>query len=237
MDILSRTINAARRYKRRNLLYQDFYVHGHHYAGSKNTTMQFYSLDIARHLAGKSFLDLGCNVGGLVFLAEQAGATRSVGVDQLSELIGKAKEIKSNHQMNSEFHVADIRNLPDLGSFDYVTCMAVFRHIFGQLMEEKRPGFVQPSRYLENDPMDVLIRQNLPDHDDVYRDYNDFIKGLMRLASQQFICSYRDQSGLMLRRHGEIDDYFRGLDSRVSNVEVYTVDRTLPYIAVSVFLR
>ena len=236
MSILPHALKAMRRYKRRNLLYQDFYVNDQHYAGGKNTTMQFFSLDIAQHLNGKSYLDLGCNVGGMVFLAEQVGAVRSVGIERQKNLIEKANEIKAAHDLKSEFAVGDVRSLEKLDSFDFVTCMAMFRHIFGQVLAEQRSDFVQPTRFLENNPMDVLIRQNLPDHDRVYREFNDFVRGAMRLAKQQFICSYRDQSGLMLRRKDEIEAYFMSLDSRVKGIEVYSVDRTLPYVAVSAFL-
>jgi SAM-dependent methyltransferase len=229
-------LRKVRKFRKRNLLYQDFYVGDHHYIGSKNTTAQFYSLDIAGCLQGRSFLDLGCNVGGLVFLAEQAGAARSVGIESNSKLYDIATSIKSRHALNSDFENIDIKAYTPSESFDYVTCMAVARHVFGQILMRHVPDFRQPSRFLENNPMDVLIRHTVPYPRVVYEEYDELLKRLVSYANRRFAFSVRDQSGLLVRRSAEIGSYMRSLDQRVESVEVFSVDRTLPYYAISASL-
>jgi SAM-dependent methyltransferase len=231
--LIRRVVKSIRRLTKPTGFYQDFYIGEQHYPGSKNTTAQFHALDIAHKIFGKSFLDLGSNVGGLVFIAEQAGAARSVGVELSAPLHRIAVEIKTRHGMKSDFVLADITAYASPEQFDFVTCMAVGRHIFAQIVSRHVPGFRQPSRFLENDPMDVLIRHRGPYPAAVYTDWDATLAQMIGLARQQFIFSIRDQSGVMIRRGTEIASYLRRLDGRVLDVEVFLAERGLPYVAVS----
>jgi SAM-dependent methyltransferase len=231
--LMKRVAKSIRRLTKPAGFYQDFYIGEQHYPGSKNTTAQFHALDIAHKILGKSFLDLGSNVGGLVFLAEQAGAARSVGVELSAPLHRVALEIKTRHGMKSDFVLADITAYAPPEQFDFVTCMAVGRHIFAQIVRRHVPEFLQPTRFLENDPMDVLVRHRGPFPAAAYADWDAALVQMIGLARQQFIFSIRDQSGVMIRRGTEIAGYLRRLDRRVRDVEVFWAERGLPYVAVS----
>lgn len=66
-------------------------------------------------LAGKSFLDVGCNEGFFCGYAAYAGAARSVGLDQSALFIGRARE----HFPHCEFIQASWDRLPE-GAFDVI---------------------------------------------------------------------------------------------------------------------
>ncbi len=64
-------------------------------------------------MAGKSFLDCGCNAGGYCFAAKAAGAERTYGFDVRQHWIDQARFI-ADHRADSEgmrFEVADLQDL------------------------------------------------------------------------------------------------------------------------------
>jgi SAM-dependent methyltransferase len=63
-------------------------------------------------LQGKTVLDLGCGVGDLAAELAARGA-RVIGVDASEELVGEAR---SRGLPGAEFHIGDLRDLPDLGT-------------------------------------------------------------------------------------------------------------------------
>ncbi|MFC1499307.1 class I SAM-dependent methyltransferase [Verrucomicrobiota bacterium] len=148
--------------------YQDVWFRGSHYPGMIKTRRLFYSLDILKELPGKTFTDLGCNRGGLVFLAEENGCVSTTGVDVNSDMIANAREIAEKENSRSVFIREDMFTyLEKMQPVDIVTCMAVFRHLYVQLKKKYDPSFVLPKTYLTYKSMDVLIRQNVNDPKEV----------------------------------------------------------------------
>ena len=205
--------------------------------GRYDTEAQFYSFDIAHKLRGASFLDLGCNIGGLPFLAEAAGASPCLGVEKDPEFYQQALALKAEHGMASEFVNADVATFEAPHQFDYVTCMAVFRHIFAQIVRKYDPSFKRPSKFGSNNPIDVLIRGVADYPRAAYDDYHAVIRRLVGFARKQFIASYHDESGVIARRQEEVERYFHGLDSRVAGSEVYYSWTERPYVTVALTLR
>jgi SAM-dependent methyltransferase len=90
-------------------------------------------VQIRKHVPGKSFLDVGCMYGihgAFTFLAEQYGATRSVGLDALAAT-SEFEEYRESRHSAVEFFQGDIfdRNLDErIGKPDVVFCSGVLYH-------------------------------------------------------------------------------------------------------------
>ncbi|MFB1042831.1 class I SAM-dependent methyltransferase [Streptomyces chrestomyceticus] len=82
----------------------------------------FYGKLVARYgPAGKRLLDAGCGTGrGTLALRDRLGYTVT-GCDLSPEMIEAARA--KPEAAGTPFFVADLRDMPDLGSFDVVTCM------------------------------------------------------------------------------------------------------------------
>ena len=144
------------------------------------------------------------------------------------EHIEKARDIARQHNMRSEFICANILDeMPRLPDVDIVVCMAVARHLYGTIKEKYVPHFKTPSQYLIFTGLDTLIRQKNNEDRRIQREFNEVMAGIMRKARRRFICSYHDRAQLLVRRSGEVEKYFRSLDSRVNSVEVYRTSQGL----------
>jgi len=77
---------------------------------------------------GCRVLELGCGPGGnLVPLAELLPGSEFVGIDLSSSQIARARsDAAAIGATNLRFEAMDIRDVPDLGPFDYVICHGVF---------------------------------------------------------------------------------------------------------------
>lgn len=60
---------------------------------------------------GRSVLDLGCNLGGMLFEARRLGATRLTGVECEPALIERAEAISVSHGAGIRFICADIEDI------------------------------------------------------------------------------------------------------------------------------
>jgi SAM-dependent methyltransferase len=91
-------------------------------------------VQIRKHVPGKSFLDVGCMFGihgAFAFLAEQYGATRSIGLDAM-EPTRECKEYKELKHSAVEFFQGDIfdkRFDEIIGKTDVVFCSGVLYHV------------------------------------------------------------------------------------------------------------
>ena len=61
--------------------------------------------------AGKSVLDLGCNLGGMLFEARRLGAAQLTGIECESALIERAVSINDSHRAGIRFICADIEDI------------------------------------------------------------------------------------------------------------------------------
>ncbi len=96
-------------------------------------------------LAGRSFLDVGCNEGFFCGFARFIGATRSVGIDHSAEFIYRAQA----RFPDCEFYVRDWKHLPE-GGFDVILLASALHYA------DDQPALVR--RLVENlAPNGVLI--------------------------------------------------------------------------------
>lgn len=83
-------------------------------------------------LAGKSFLDIGCNSGGYCFLANQLGSTNTFGFDVRDHWINQAKFIRDHIYETNKDHVKfDVMHMHDLDKtkYDLVLFKGVLYHL------------------------------------------------------------------------------------------------------------
>ena len=213
--------------------YQTVKAGGKSFPGRFDTEKMFASLDIRRQLYGKSFIDLGCNRGGLVFLAEENGAALTIGVDVASRNIEEAQAICTEVSSKSKFYCASIQEfVPTMARYDFVACTAVFRHLYADLLQEVAPERRKGRGFLVLDSLDVLIRQNVGDPPEAIARYNQLIEGMLGASNERFICSFNDESGLIFRRQGEVAQYFRERTDRVECIETFVADYTNPKFVV-----
>lgn len=78
---------------------------------------------------GKTVLDIGCNSGQYSFHAKNAGAKSATGIDVDEKRIFQAEMLAINEGIDVDFHVAGIEEVPDLGKFDIVICIAVVTEV------------------------------------------------------------------------------------------------------------
>lgn len=87
-------------------------------------------------LAGKSFIDIGCNSGGYALWAKKKGASRVYGVDINELRIKQAKQLSEFESLNIDFEYKSIFDLSTDEKFDVVFCISVLTEIsdfFGAL--------------------------------------------------------------------------------------------------------
>jgi SAM-dependent methyltransferase len=219
--------------------YQTVFCKGRKYPGRFDSRRMFYAFDLQDTLSEQSFLDLGCNRGALVFLAEEYGASHCLGVDANKVNVDQAKEIASENRSHAKFVAKRIQDfVPGMENYDITVCMAVFRHLYADLALDFDPSFRKGKGFLTFNSMDVLIRQNVGHSAKVTTRFNDILSELLEKTRHRFICSYNDESGLILRRQKEVEEYFSRLSGRVRSVEVYRPDISNPkFTAVDLSLK
>ena len=219
--------------------YQTVFCKGRRYPGRFDSRRMFYAFDLQDTLSERSFLDLGCNRGALVFLAEEHGASNCLGVDANKTSVDQAKDIASENKSRAKFITKRIQDfVPDMENYDITVCMAVFRHLYADLALDFDPSFQKGKGFLTFNSMDVLIRQNVGHPAEVITRFNNILRALLQKTRHRFICSYNDESGLILRRQGEVEEYFSGLSGRVKSIEIYRPDISNPkFTAVDLSLK
>ena len=84
-------------------------------------------------MAGKSFLDCGCNAGGYCFAAKDEGAVRTFGFDVRQHWIDQAEFVKANRARSTDgmrFAVADLLGLSGMDEdFDVTWFSGLFYHL------------------------------------------------------------------------------------------------------------
>lgn len=81
----------------------------HHYQGASYYILFSIFEKLPQHLKNKSFIDFGCGKGRALFVAEQCGFTKLIGVDIAKELIDDANENKKRYQLkNTQSSIAFI---------------------------------------------------------------------------------------------------------------------------------
>lgn len=94
---------------------------------------RYWTQDEIRHcqfpsLTGKTFVDVGCNIGAYCIYAKRSGAKRVVGLDQSNHWIEVARECARLIELDIEFCVFDINTefiLERFGVFDVVVANSI----------------------------------------------------------------------------------------------------------------
>jgi len=100
---------------------------GAKYVGWKDTPVPTYAEvpSVRKLLAGRiewrSVLDLACGTGYYSRLFTQWGAARVVGVDVSETMVAAARDAEARAPLGIEYRVADVADLPQVGSFDLAT--------------------------------------------------------------------------------------------------------------------
>lgn len=100
----------------------------------RNCSLRFETLGIERSdIEGKRLLDLGCNIGGMIFEAQRRRPAESIGVEYDAEKVEAARMIAAFNGLNNvKFLKADIDRLvsEELGEpFGIVFCFAIEAHV------------------------------------------------------------------------------------------------------------
>lgn len=100
----------------------------------RNCSLRFETLQIKRSdIEGKRLLDLGSNIGGMIFEAQRRGPTESIGVEYDAEKVEVAQMMAAYNGLNRvKFLQADIDTLEfdELGDpFGVVFCFAIEAHV------------------------------------------------------------------------------------------------------------
>lgn len=102
--------------------------HGLEIPGSRDCTDSFRAA-VHDSLAGKSVLDVGCAYGAMCYMAEEAGASRVVGVDHIPDIVNTARRIAALKESQVEFLCLDVDTACIEDSFDFVLCYNVIHHL------------------------------------------------------------------------------------------------------------
>jgi len=100
---------------------------------AKNYVIPFVSNEI-RISTNTSILEIGCGEGGNLLPFLEIGCEKIVGVDLSQSKIENAKKYFANHPNNKniEFLFADIYEVENLGTFDFIMMRDVLEHIHDQ---------------------------------------------------------------------------------------------------------
>jgi tRNA (mo5U34)-methyltransferase len=83
-------------------------------------------------VAGKTFLDVGCNAGGYCFVAHELGAKACFGFDIRDHWIKQAefiKSIKYPNLDNLKFNIADVKTFDHAQRYDVTLFKGIFYHL------------------------------------------------------------------------------------------------------------
>ncbi|HYO66587.1 MAG TPA: class I SAM-dependent methyltransferase [Archangium sp.] len=79
-------------------------------------------------MEGQDALDLGCGAGLYTRYLKQWGAARCMGVDISQEMVQNARRSEQEVPLGIEYHVADVAEMPDLGTFDVALAVYVLHY-------------------------------------------------------------------------------------------------------------
>jgi 2-polyprenyl-3-methyl-5-hydroxy-6-metoxy-1,4-benzoquinol methylase len=80
-------------------------------------------------IAGRTVLDIGCNSGYYCLWAKKQGAARVIGIDIDEHRLEQARILAEIEELDIEYYLKPLSEIPDLGKFDIVFCFAVLTEI------------------------------------------------------------------------------------------------------------
>jgi toxoflavin synthase len=85
-------------------------------------------LDLLGDVAGKSVIDLACGTGFYTRMIRALGGSEVTGVDISQEMIDHARKLEANEPLGIHYVVANVGELPRLGSFDIATAVYLLNY-------------------------------------------------------------------------------------------------------------
>ena len=132
-------------HKERKQNYQSYFVNGGYSDGSRDTEIRYQLMGIKQSsMKGCSVLDLGCNLGAMLFEAFRRGATKMVGLDKEKDYINTARELAFYNKTPINFIVRDLSetdkvvefvNVYFRGCVDVVFALSLYKHIGNVLFD------------------------------------------------------------------------------------------------------
>lgn len=97
------------------------------YDSGQDTFQRYFAPHVA--VAGKTWLDIGCGMGGKSVFYSTLHPERLIAIDILLENVARAKAFATSHGADGAYAVADAVELPFAsGAFDVATANDVFEH-------------------------------------------------------------------------------------------------------------
>jgi SAM-dependent methyltransferase len=103
--------------------------HGLHTPGTDRGKSFRQAVGAIASLEGKTYLDIGCMWGAMVFMAKEAGAKYACGWDKRGEFVSVARRIAELKDADVKFWQRDILTHEAPGAFDVVTMFNVLHHL------------------------------------------------------------------------------------------------------------
>jgi len=129
-------------FKERKKAYQTYWFKDHYEDGTRQTLYRFDKMKIDKDLAGKTVLDLGCQIGSMCTEAYMRGARWITGIDNQNEYVDCARDLArvNGHQIN--YQCIDLMNIDktlhyisayyDNDVIDIVFMLSLYKHIGAQ---------------------------------------------------------------------------------------------------------
>lgn len=140
-DVLEEKIKSLTQFphKQRKQNYQTYFLNGEHKEGSRDILYRFSKMLVPEELEERSVLDLGCNLGSVLFECENRGAGKMVGIDFEKDYIECARNLAHYNQSKINFIRRDLTNTHGIidylrkyfceGKIDYVFALSIYKHI------------------------------------------------------------------------------------------------------------
>jgi len=134
-------------HKERSQNYQSYWIGGDTISGSRDTYKRVEIMGIDKGLAGKSLLDLGCNLGAICLeCADSQGSHPIMGVDYEKDYIECANELAKYNGFGGvvTFEVMDLTKTKECADrfkqffgkpVDMVLALSLYKHIKGKMFE------------------------------------------------------------------------------------------------------
>ncbi len=126
-------------YKRREQNYQTYYMDGKYEGGSRNTLYRYETMGLNNlNFNGKSVLDLGCNLGAMLFEAKRRGAGKALGIDHEGDYVECARQLALYNKVPINFIRLDLNDAKVVECIEQYFCnepidvvfaLSLYKHI------------------------------------------------------------------------------------------------------------
>ncbi|KKN43633.1 hypothetical protein LCGC14_0701340 [marine sediment metagenome] len=126
-------------HKGRKQNYQTYYMDDKYEEGSRNTLYRYETMGLnSLDFNGKSVLDLGCNLGAMLFEVKRRGAAKTLGIDYEGDYITCARRLAFYNKIPINFIKLDLNDMESIKHIrqyfcdvpiDIVFALSLYKHI------------------------------------------------------------------------------------------------------------